>query len=247
MNDMRVRNGKRTDSVAALESRSGGPKTLGVVRVLPLAGQAYDQIIRAIVSLEIPPGERIIIEQLAAFLNVSRTPVREALPRLVGDGLLEALPNGLLRVALITEEYVREIHQTRAGLEAIAAFLATPRIPENVLADLEQRFRSIEPEISRNEFAGHFEADAVFHETIMRQCGNGYLVRVLGGLHNHVHRIRNFSRMRPGAHVLASHSEHLEVLQALKAREARQAKNLIEAHVLAAGERLSTLIAAGRR
>ena len=228
---------------ATLDTRGAGARTFGVVRALPLADQAYEQLRRAIVTLEIPPGERIVIEQLATFLHVSRTPVREALPRLVGDGLLEALPNGVLRVTPITQVYVRETHQTRAGLEGSAAFLATPRIPDSVLSELEQRFRSIEPEIDRGDFAGHFEADAMFHETILHHCGNHYLVRVLGGLHNHVHRIRNFSQTRPGAHVLASHGEHLEVLLALRARDARRAKDSIEAHVLAAGERLASLVA----
>lgn len=214
---------------------------MGIIRVPPLTEQVYEQLTTAIVSLELSPGQRVIIEQLASILGVSRTPLREALPRLIGDGLLEE-QDGQLRVAPITEQYVRDIHETRAGLEAMATLLATNRIPEDTLADTRRRLEAVESEIALGNFADYFEADVVFHESLMRHSGNSYLIRVLSGLHNHVYRIRNFSQSRPGSHVLASHAEHLQVVQALLKRNGPRAKELMESHVLAAGKRLAALI-----
>lgn len=217
-------------------------RTLQIVRVPSLAGQVYEQITKAIITLDLPPGERVVIEQLAASLGVSRSPLREALPRLIGDGLLEEHSSGVLRVTPISVDYMREIREIRSGLEGTAAFLAATRIPADVLTDLESQFHLIELEIRRGEFRGYFEADTRFHEAVMRHCGNGHLMRMLGGLLKHVQRIRNFARTHTGAHVFASQSEHVETLSALMARDGRRAKELMEAHVLGAGERLASLL-----
>jgi DNA-binding GntR family transcriptional regulator len=215
---------------------------MGVVRVPPLAEQVYKQLTTVIVSLGLPPGQRVVIEQLASFLSVSRTPLREALPRLIGDGLLEELGNGQLRVTPITEQYVREVHETRAGLEAMATLLAANRIPQDILASIQRHLESVASEIAVGNFIGYFETDAELHESLLRHSGNAYLIRVLGGLHNHVYRIRNFSQSRPGSHVFASHTEHLQIVDAVMKRDGPCAKDFMESHVLAAGERLAALV-----
>jgi DNA-binding GntR family transcriptional regulator len=143
----------------------------------------------------------------------------------------------------ITSTYIRDIYQTRAGLEGMAALLATANIPARQLEAFQHQFESYEPELAEGQFTSYFDAGERFHALLVSHCGNQYLGRLLQGMHKHVARIRAYFESRPDVQIIAGHHEHLEILGALRSRNARLAKDLIEAHVLEAGDRLVALLA----
>ncbi len=95
----------------------------------------------AIVSGEIPPGSTLRQEHLSEQFQVSRTPVREALRRLAALGLVTFEPNRGVRVRLLSRDEIREAFMVRAELEGLATEIATPKMTDDDLAELERAER----------------------------------------------------------------------------------------------------------
>ena len=100
-----------------------------------LADDVYDQLVDAILRLEIGPEDRLVQEKLAAELGISRTPVREALMRLEQEGVLEVSANGGFRLYQISDREVLELYQSRTAIEGqVARLLAEKNDPDIVNA-----------------------------------------------------------------------------------------------------------------
>ena len=95
----------------------------------------------AIVSGEIPPGSTLRQEHLSEQFQVSRTPVREALRRLAALGLVSFEPNRGVRVRMFSLDEIREAFMVRAELESLATEIATPKMTDDDLAELERAER----------------------------------------------------------------------------------------------------------
>lgn len=103
-----------------------------------LSDQAYDELVRRIVSGTFPAGRMLQEEKLSSEFGISRTPVREALQRLSAEGLVEQLPRRGYRVSLPDEEALKELYECRTGLELMALNLALGEIPEQEIFALEK-------------------------------------------------------------------------------------------------------------
>ena len=98
-----------------------------------LADQVYDQIIDAIIQQDIGPDDRLIQEKLAMELQISRTPVREALMRLEQEGVLEVSNRGSFKLYQMSDAEVRELYQSRAAIEGQSArILASKNDPHQL-------------------------------------------------------------------------------------------------------------------
>src|SRR4029450_6457806 len=95
----------------------------------------------AIVSGEIPPGSTLRQEHLSEQVEVSRTPGREAPRRLAGLGLVPFEPNRGVRVRMLSRDEIREAFMVRAELESLASGIATSKVPDDALAELERAER----------------------------------------------------------------------------------------------------------
>src|SRR5579871_2103509 len=121
-----------TRSIAmAILSQPAGP-----ISKTSLAESVYQRILETILAGTLPGGTELNEVTLAGELGVSRTPVHEALQRLVADGLVEHLPNRRDRVARFTREDVREIYEMRIILEGTVAERAARRLDPEELASL---------------------------------------------------------------------------------------------------------------
>jgi len=85
-----------------------------------LADEVYDQLVEAIMNQQITAEDRLVQEKLAAELEISRTPVREALMRLEKEGVLMAAASGGFRLAQMDENEVKQLYQARAAIEGNA-------------------------------------------------------------------------------------------------------------------------------
>src|SRR5688572_4529313 len=103
-----------------------------------LATDAYDVLLRAIVSGELAPGQRIRDRDLAEQLSVSRMPVREALKRLEDEGLVETVPNLETRVAPVRPEQAAQAFPVIAALHGLAARLGVPALTADDLREMER-------------------------------------------------------------------------------------------------------------
>src|SRR5215467_11130940 len=102
--------------------------TLEKLDTLPLRERVYQTLQHAIVSGQLPPGERLRDQDLAEQLGVSRTPVREALQRLEDEGLVETAPRASTRVTALDERAAREAFPVVAALHALATLCAVPHL-----------------------------------------------------------------------------------------------------------------------
>ena len=142
----------RTTRLKAIKARPTGwkhPKALSraapiIDRTQPPVEQAYQYILRSIISGELKPGMRIPAETIAEALDISRMPVRDALRRLAGDGAITIFANRGASVAKFSSEEIVELIEMRAVLEGLAARVALDNIGEDEIEALGQLKRRMD-------------------------------------------------------------------------------------------------------
>jgi DNA-binding GntR family transcriptional regulator len=191
---------------------------------------AYDQIRALILSGEMQPGTRLSQLELADRLGISRTPVREALRRLAGEGLVDALPQRGFRVADLGLEAVMRRLEVRLLLEPGIARLAVERAQPPDLAALRN---AIALENDATDAEAIHDASRLFHLSLARAAQNEDLVSMLDSLWI-VEVGRRLLARRAGEPdwKRADVREHEAILGALEARDGDRAERLVRAHVV---------------
>ena len=207
-----------------------------------LKDEAYQRVKTLILSDSLSGGDMLDIDWLTSELDISRTPLREALLRLEQEGLVETIPYKGTFVVEVSKKAVGEIYQVREVLEPLAVRLATPVIPNEELEEMGAFLASVGDEIEREDFEHHFESDTQFHELIVRHCGNAVLQHVLETLTDRIYRVRVFSRSQGGYHMKESFREHCRILDAITERDAAKAERLMAEHIRNAGKRIADLV-----
>lgn len=191
--------------------------------------QVYNRIKQEILLGNILPGSRLLEGRLAKKINVSRTPVREALHVLEMEGFLESFPRVGHRVRQVTYEEGMEIHEIRAVLEPLAARKAIESEDQDYLDALERNLRQSEV-AARQELTTFLRCDAEFDEIIVRASGIKTLLSVWGTLRQRL----NLYRMEAQHAIetrLKSIEGHRRILECLQARDAEGAKKAIRSHL----------------
>ena len=194
-----------------------------------LADDVYEQILSAILSGEIVPGERLIQENIASQIDVSRTPVREAFLRLEREGVLETAGRGGFQIRNITEQEIQELYLAREAVEGFAAKLLAGALSQEQVQNIEAAVRS---EISLNSThkEEHFHANRNIHRTIVAQTGNGILLDMFDSIWNRGISIRSFSAYRIPDDT-DNREQHLELLDQIKLGPMVEAENAMVAHI----------------
>ena len=194
-----------------------------------LADDVYEQILSAILSGEIVPGERLIQENIASQIDVSRTPVREAFLRLEREGVLETAGRGGFQIRNITEQEIQELYLAREAVEGFAAKLLAGALSQEQVQNIEAAVRS---EISLNSThkEEHFHANRNIHRTIVAQTGNGILLDMFDSIWNRGISIRSFSAYRIPDDT-DNREQHLELLDQIKMGPTVEAENAMVAHI----------------
>ena len=200
-------------------------------RAPSLADRAYAEIRAMILDLRLLPGESILVEDLAARLGMSRTPVREAIARLSSgvEALVAAVPRKGIVVTVPTVEAMRELYEIVDGLESEAVKLAVQRADGNALAALDQSVADQEFALATDDLVGWTQADRRFHGLLFDAAGNRRLRDLMRLFDDQLHRVRVATihlRHKP----LESTREHRAVIAAIRARDARRAQEVHAAH-----------------
>lgn len=147
-------------------------ETLRPVRRTLLRDTAYEAIRDAIVRGDIPPGASVRDADLAERLGLSRAPVRDALSRLAGEGLVESKPQSYTRVTRLVPRDVRDAAAVVRAMQELAARTAVPRLTDEDVAAMRaanERFRAAAAE---GDTAAALRADDELHEVLVTACGN---------------------------------------------------------------------------
>lgn len=213
-----------------------------ITRQPSLADQVYDLISEAIISGELQSGERLILEQLAPRFGVSLTPVREAVIRLVQDGIVVINQDGKPAVVPLTKQYVEEIFLVRGALEGVAAELAATRLSEAELEEMRGLVEVGTAAVNAGDVRGYGDAGHELHRRIVEAARNATLTRELTTIHTQFMYIRNYSQRRFGQHLIPAQEEHSQIYQTLAKRDPSAARQVMEHHIRQSGARIAELI-----
>lgn len=142
-----------------------------------LADEVYEQLVSAIMNRDITPEDNLVQEKLAAEMQISRTPVREALMRLEQEGVLEVSKRGSFRLYRMDDQEVRELYQSRAAVEGQCARILTVRADP---ADTKALRKLVEREENLREHSAraYFEANRNIHRAFVERAGNRFLLEM---------------------------------------------------------------------
>jgi DNA-binding GntR family transcriptional regulator len=217
-------------SVAASPRRQKAPGTRarapGASRPDNLAEQAYRSLRIQILERTIPPGARVVEGRLAEELRISRTPMREALVRLVGDGLLERADARSYSVRKVSPTEYFQSMQVREAMELHAMDLAVGRVPTADIDALMRDIRLLAKETKQE--AVHWKADDRLHLMFAQASGNSVLGRMIEKLRVNT---RLFEIAGPFRRVPADGAEHLAILTAWRKGDVKAAKKALLAHL----------------
>lgn len=185
---------------------------------------------KAIFDGSLKPGERLIQEDLAEVLGVSRMPVREAIYKLEMEGLIKVTSNGGAIVKSLNVEDIEEIYKIRATLEKMAVFKSIKGLqPEDVL-ELEKLVKKMEKTTKPEVFV---QANIEFHKLLIKYCPWDRLLSFIETLWN------GFPQQTPTIiqnQISNSNKEHIEILNAVRAKDPVLASVLIEEHITRTGD-----------
>lgn len=212
-----------------------------------LRQQVTSRILAAVFQGRFRPGEHLVVQPLAAALDVSSTPVREALLELASLGIVDLLPNRGAVVRPFGPREVREISQIRRVLETEAARCACARIADGPLAELERELMRLQAMPSKPEHAGAARAvDTRLHGLIAESCDSHRLKAEIDRYVGLWLTLRDVSQQRDDrtfdAHITASLEEHLAIVRALRAGDAEASARGMDRHIRGAGRILEEVL-----
>ena len=197
-----------------------------------LGDNAYQRVRDAIAEGKLKPGQRLVENQLAEWLSVSRTPVREAIYRLQAEGLLTQSARQGLIVTRLDYQSVVELYEMRKVLEGTAARSAAAQATEpeiDLLEDIIEMERSLPPDDP--ESAAH--VNRKFHQALHHSAHNRYLLDSLRALDNAMILLGNTTLSFQGRRDEAI-AEHERIVAAIRAGDKDAAYKAAEAHIGAA-------------
>jgi DNA-binding GntR family transcriptional regulator len=204
-----------------------------------LADDVYEAIFNKLMSLEIAPGERITVDGLVRELEVSHTPIREALGRLEGESLVvKTHLVGYSASPQITRRRFDELYALRLLLEPDAARRAAQHVSNERMRKLREtaeRMRKLAGRRERLSYSGFARFDADFHDQIMEIAGNELIRDTLVHLHTHFHIFRLMFHARVTEEAL---TEHDTLLAALSDGDELGAERAMREHIERSRERL---------
>jgi DNA-binding GntR family transcriptional regulator len=192
-----------------------------------ISEQAYQHLRSLIIEQVLAPGSVVAERRLAEQLNASRTPLRAAIARLEGEGLVARLSNGSLVIREVSTDELLDILLVRRLLEAEAASIAALKIDDDEVDAMLRETRALvdDPE---QEFETFWRYDDRFHELIARGSCKPVLADLIVDLRNKA-RMCNLARMQKNFQEQAR--EHLAVLEAIADRDAARARQTMGLHV----------------
>lgn len=196
----------------------------------------YAKIRGDILNGVLEPGEKLREEKLASKLNISRTPIREAIRRLTVEGLLIYIPNRGVTVRNYTIDDVEDAYNLRAVVEGYAASLAAQNRETQLIIQLEESNHHYKTIIENSFKVGQKDTEAIlkanseFHDTIVTMSKNSYIKNFLRSLVAIPVLYRGFYWFDEDE-LKTSIKHHSDIVSAIKHRDSEQAKALMSTHL----------------
>jgi DNA-binding GntR family transcriptional regulator len=206
-------------------------KTIKGIKIMargPLRNVAYDYLYEGIISNKLPAGHVLVEQEISDLLNISRTPVRDAIKQLSNEGLVRYLPSRGTFVEEISTQDIEEIFEIREMFEEAALRWTVNEITNEEIAEIEKELVSLSN--NENYSNEYYKSDLMLHRIITKYGHNSRMKRILNTLNSQLERFRRVSAKTPNR-LINSREEHLNILRALKERNIEEAERYLHLHL----------------
>ncbi len=196
---------------------------------ISLADRVFEQLENDILSGKYPRGTFLTELKLSTELEVSRTPIREALNRLKQERLIEESGKGIVILGVNQQDLI-DIYDIRIGIEGLAIRKATPLLTKEFIEQFNEILELQEFYTKRNDYDSVKQQDGKFHDLLYSISGSSVLNDILSGLHRKIQSYRkmSFSSMDRANKAM---QEHKDILNAMIAGDADKAEELAIKHI----------------
>jgi|ERR1035437_276190 DNA-binding GntR family transcriptional regulator len=210
--------------------------------IMQLGTRVYHALVNGIVSGGFEPGAPLRPDAIARQLEVSTTPVREAMHRLEGDGLAIKLPYQGWFVCEHSRQQIQELYELRAALECFSVRLACQRITDEELAGLRAHQSAGHAALDADDMDAYRIYNRDLHAAIMGAAKNSYLSSIMGQLRLQSEMLMA-KTIRIAGRPTRAIEEHQQLIELIGARDAGSAERVMEHHILSA---LEDIVRSGR-
>ena len=191
-----------------------------------LSNKVYAAIKEMVTNHRFQPGARLNVERISKELEVSRTPVWEAVRRLQQEGLLQNIPYRGVFMVEMTLERALELYQVREALEGMAARLAALYANEKILDKMGEILENQIKVVEKGDLLGYSRTDFDFHSLIHKMSRNAVLQEMLESLKTKMQPITVEVR-----HLLQRlYEDHLEIIDVLRAKDPEKSEKVLRRH-----------------
>ena len=209
-----------------------------------LVDVAYHNIRKDIIEEYLPAGQKINLSDLCTRYGVSPTPIKQALNRLMAEGLVENIPRKCCRVRPFNWSELDEIFELRLIMEvsfapqATVAVQNTPQLQKRFEDNLQKNMELVQYYGTAEEYFETYEIDQQFHELIILVSGNRTAIRVYKNLNSHSYATYLFGK-QPRIQTINGILEHRAIYESMKAGNVDQVRHLLNSHLENAQKKIS--------
>ena len=195
-----------------------------------LSQKVYHVLKNAIVRGDLAPNSKLILTEIAKSLGVSNTPIREAINKLVSEGLIKIIPNKGILVKEINIDDFQEILQVRAFLDGLIAKIASKKITDKEIGNMMKIIKKMENCVKKDDRLTYNDLDIQFHDFLLNITGNNKLKEIYNNLINQGNRLRIRTLKIPDR-MGKSLKEHREIALEIKKRNPDGANRVSQKHI----------------
>lgn len=213
-------------------------KLISIGSNLSLSQRAYENIKEAIILNRFKPFEILTEEKLAEELEISRTPVRSALKKLLFENLIiKEKSSRSMMVSEVTEKDVKEVSVVRINLGTLSVREIENSITDDQIENLENLLFIQDQAATEKDYIKFIEMEYKFHTLIARYTNNKFISEMIDKIETTVQRYLILSNSL-NKHSVVANNEHKQILARIKKREFGTAADLMEKHIKASTERM---------
>ncbi len=194
------------------------------------ASTAYLEIRRQILIMQLQPNTRLKEDTWAKKLNLGRMAIREALNRLLGEGLVNNGEKGGYFIPEMSSDDIHQIREVREILELAALRLSIERITEDQLNQLTKICDDFSAMVEKGYISGACEADIKFHEKLLESSGNARLTRAYHYSHIPIFHLKLGKTKKYMEDYMQTDTEHRQIVESIKKNNLKRAEELLRSH-----------------
>ncbi|WP_458398688.1 GntR family transcriptional regulator, partial [Anaerotignum sp.] len=198
---------------------------------LPLRDVVFNTLRDAILTGKLVPGERLMENQLAEKLGVSRTPVREALRMLELENLVELVPRKGAQVLDMSEKDIVNILEVRSALEGLATSVACKKMSKEDLQQLKNMEVDFEKAVAENDVEHFVDIDEDFHDLIFAATENDKLINIFRNLRIQLYRYRMAQAKNNETSMSTIVAHHRSIIRAIENHDAEEGASIAQGHI----------------